>query len=334
MPDPSAQARTIPVEVSADVLIASNDADLLATRVGFTDHERAELRLAVRELATNLIRHGGGGTITITACEPRVTIEASDEGPGMPDVNEAVADGYSTAGSLGYGLGTVNRIMDEVTISSTMGKGTMVRAHRSHREKLPSLPCPLDIGVATMPKPGYSDNGDTYVVITAGTTALVAVIDGVGHGTPAKLAATAARNYIESHAALPLDSLFRGTAIACRGTRGVVMAIGRIDWHSEKLEFASVGNIESRVIDTPSPVSFIIRRGIIGVNAPPPKVAEFDWPVSATLVLHSDGVASHWDDEGLRAVATLPATAAARELLIRYGKQLDDATVLVVKPMA
>ena len=68
------------MEVSADVLIASNDADLLAARIGFTDHERAELRLAVRELATNLIRHAGGGTITVTAFEPRVTIEASAEG--------------------------------------------------------------------------------------------------------------------------------------------------------------------------------------------------------------------------------------------------------------
>jgi anti-sigma regulatory factor (Ser/Thr protein kinase)/serine/threonine protein phosphatase PrpC len=332
MSDEAVQWLTSPVEVPADVLIVSADAELIAQRAGFSEHECAELRLAVRELASNLLRHAGSGTMTVSADGSCVTIESVDHGPGIASVNEAVADGFSTAGSLGYGLGTVNRLMDEVSITSALGKGTTVRAHRTHRELEPAVRGPLDIGVATMPKPGFAENGDGYVIRMWGSTALVAVIDGVGHGAPAHAAAQAARVYLEAHADIPMEAIFRGVGVACRGTRGVVMAVARFDRQAGSLEFASVGNIESHVLGTRTPMSFIVRRGIIGVNAPDPKVSTSRWPSGGTLVLHSDGVASHWDDDAAATIASLSATAGARELLVRYGKLMDDATVLVVKP--
>lgn len=320
------------MDVPADVLIASHDADLACGEAGLTELETAEVRLAVREMAMNLIKHAGGGTVTVLAEGLRVTVEAVDSGPGIPSIDVAFADGFSTVGSLGYGLGTVNRVMDEVVVTSARGRGTTVLAHRTHREPEPALPCPLDIGVATMPKPGFAENGDGYVIRSWGSTVLVGVLDGVGHGAPAHAASLAARNYVESHADQPFDAIFRGVAIACKGTRGVVMALARIDWEEGSLEFASVGNIEAQVLGSPEPMRFVVRRGILGVNAPHPKIADVPWPAAATLVLHSDGVASHWDDDSTTAIRTLSATAAARELLVRHGRQMDDATVLVVKP--
>lgn len=322
----------VPVEGTADVLIASHEAELLAVKTGFSALERAELRLAVRELATNLVRHAGGGTIRLAAEGSRLTVEAIDSGPGIPNVELAFADGYTTAGGLGYGLGTVNRVMDDVEVVTRMGKGTTVRARRSKRESKLAVPCPLEVGVATMPKPGYADNGDGYVVRTSGSTLLVGVIDGVGHGTPAHKATLAATRYVETHIDQPLDSLFRGVALACRGTRGVVMALARIDWAASTMEYASVGNIETRAIGTSEPPGFLVRRGILGVNAPEAKVITHPWPATATLIMHSDGVASRWGDESIDGILELSANAAARELLVRFDKQKDDATVLLVKP--
>ena len=123
---------------------------------------------------------------------------------------------------------------------------------------------------------------------------LVGVIDGLGHGQFAHRAAQTARQYVENHFDLPLDQIFRGVGRACRATRGVVMALARFDWGQGRLAFASVGNIAVRVFPRAEPFHFVIRRGVIGLNAPSAVVTEHPWSPDQVLVLHSDGVATHW----------------------------------------
>lgn len=323
------------IQEPSDVLVASHAADELMLLAGFAEQERADIAIAVRELATNILKHAGAGEVRIWVGVDAFEVEAVDEGPGILSVERAVTDGYSSAGSLGYGLGTVNRLMDDMVIESVRGRGTTVTARRQRRvhEDVPGR-CPLDIGVATLAKPGYDENGDAFVVRLWGTKALVGVIDGVGHGGPAKVASQAARRYVESHHDQPLDGIFRGAATACRGTRGVVMALGRFDWGLDRLEFASVGNIEARVLGAEQPINFVVRRGIIGLNAPPPRLTTHAWPAAATLVMYSDGVQDHWGPDALDGLAEAPASAMARTLLDRLGRETDDATVLVVKGRA
>ena len=321
-----------PIRVAADVLIAAAAADRIAERTGFPEPERATITLAVRELATNILRHASVGEIVVTGSAAGIEVVALDQGPGIPDVDEAVADGFSRDGGLGYGLGTVNRAMDELLITSARGKGTTVTARRRLRpHRRPAGRPPMDIGAATAPKPGYVENGDAYVIHQYGQHCLVGVIDGLGHGMPAQVAALAARRYVEAHADLPLDGIFRGTSIACRGSRGVVMALARFDWVEQTLEFASVGNIETRVLDAGRPLDFIVRRGVIGHNAPSPRITTHPWPPEATLVLHSDGIPAHWGDIDLAALAVVSASVMAATLLRQLNRNTDDATVLVAR---
>ena len=114
------------VSEQADVLIASAAAARLAEAIGFDEHDRNEIVLAVRELAANIVRHATAGDIVLTASDHSLVVVAEDRGPGIADIHLAVQDGYSTAGSLGYGLGTVNRLMHEMTIDSVRGRGTTV----------------------------------------------------------------------------------------------------------------------------------------------------------------------------------------------------------------
>ena len=109
------------------------------------------------ELATNLIKHAQGGTLTLTplADGGRVglEIESHDNGPGIADVEQALGDRFSTAGTRGTGLGAVNRLMDELDITSRRGRGTRIVCRKWLREHRPSLrPCPLAFGVATRPR--------------------------------------------------------------------------------------------------------------------------------------------------------------------------------------
>ncbi len=109
------------------------------------------------------------------------------------------------------------------------------------------------------------------------------------------------------------------------------MALARFDWIYEHLTFASIGNIESRVIGAPEPVNLMVRRGVVGGNAPKPVVTEHHWDASYLLILHSDGVKSSWRWDDFVMLANKPANAIAQALLQALNRDDDDATVVVVR---
>jgi serine/threonine protein phosphatase PrpC len=257
-----------------------------------------------------------------------------DSGPGIADVERAMTDGFSTVGSLGYGLGAVNRLMDELEITS-QGRGVGGTRIVCRRWSVPELPlvnsCPLDFGVATRPYPGKAVNGDAFVIEQWDGSALVGVIDGLGHGQFAHQAAQAALQYVETHLHQPLKAIFRGVGRTCRATQGVVMALARIDWTLGKLTFASVGNVEARIFGSTQPVNFMVRRGVIGLNAPDPVVTEHRWDSTHVLVLHSDGLKTHWRWEDFAHLQDAAASVVAQQLLQRLARDDDDVAVVVVR---
>jgi serine/threonine protein phosphatase PrpC len=229
-------------------------------------------------------------------------------------------------------LGAINRLMDELDITSERGRGTRIVCRKWVRQHTDSIrSCPLAFGVATRPRQPGAENGDAFVIKQWAESALVGIMDGLGHGQFAHCAAQAARQYVESHCDLPLDQIFRGVSRACRATRGVVMALARFDWGQGRLAFASVGNIEVRVFPSSKQFPFSIRRGVLGVNAPNALVTEHPWPPDHMLVLHSDGLRTHWNWKDFPGLANQPAPALAQEFLRVLAKEEDDATVIVVR---
>lgn len=307
-----------------------------AAQLGFSPDATEEIALAITELATNLQKHTSGGRLVLThlseAGRMGLQLESIDLGPGIPDVERALVDGYSTVGSRGTGLGSLGRLMDHLDIESQPGKGThvvcrkWVRVHSSgHR-----IP-PLSVGVATRPRLGNLENGDSFVVKEWDDFLLAGVIDGLGHGAPAHRASATAREYVERHYDQPLQEVFQGTDRVCRSTRGVVMALARFDWKAATFEFASLGNIEVRVHPRSGSMQFSHRRGVVGLNVPAPKPLRNPWPAGHLLVLHSDGLRTNWDWKEFPDPASQTSTAVAWQLLHKLGKEDDDATVIVVK---
>jgi anti-sigma regulatory factor (Ser/Thr protein kinase)/serine/threonine protein phosphatase PrpC len=328
----------IAVVHGSDVNEARQRAQAMALAIGFDETASAEVALAVSELGANLLRHTKGGTLTLTPLVDgrRVGMQviSQDRGPGIADVEQALTDGFSTAGGLGYGLGAVNRLMDELDIASEPGtsEGTRITCKRWLRVDVRrTMPDPLTFGAASRPHPRMTENGDAFVIKCWGEGALVAVIDGLGHGPSAQCAAQTARQYVESHVDQPLDLIFRGVGRACRATRGVVMALARFDRDGTQLTFASIGNIEARVFGSVEPMNFAVRRGIVGVNAPNPAVTQHRWQPNYLLVLHSDGLTTRWRWEDFPGLGRTSASVIARRLLQALAKDDDDATVLVVK---
>jgi anti-sigma regulatory factor (Ser/Thr protein kinase)/serine/threonine protein phosphatase PrpC len=333
-------AQVIPVALATDVHVARRAAKAMALAIGFDAKASEEITLVISELASNLVKHAQGGQLILTPAKDSgrvgIQIESRDRGPGIADVEQAIKDGFSTADSLGYGLGTVNRLMDQFDIMSQRGPGagTAIVCTRWLRVDKPSLsPCPLEFGAATRAYPTMTVNGDAFVIKRWHASALVSVIDGLGHGQYAHRAAQAAKGYIETHFDQPLDAIFRGVGRTCRATRGVVMALVRFDYGGGdiRFSFASVGNIETRVFGGANRQQFIVPRGIVGGNAPLPRMTDHRWHPGSIMVLHSDGVSGRWGLADFPDLARESATTMAQRLLRALAKDNDDATIVLVR---
>jgi anti-sigma regulatory factor (Ser/Thr protein kinase) len=333
-------AQVIRVALVSDVHAARQAARDMALALGFDATVSEEIVIVVSELASNLVRHARGGQLTLTPADDGgrvgIHIESRDLGPGIADTEQAIADGFSTAGSLGYGLGTVNRLMHRFDITSQRAgeAGTHIVCTRwLVLDEPPLSPCPLEFGAATRAYPTMPVNGDAFVIKRWATSALVSVIDGLGHGQYAHRAAQTARQYVETHVDQPLDTIFRGVGRACRATRGVVMALVRFNFGGcgTRFSFANVGNIEARVFGGTQRPQLVVRRGIVGGQAPNPHVTEHGWEAGMVLVLHSDGVTQRWQWEDFPDLIGATATIIAQRLLRALAKPQDDATILVVR---
>jgi serine/threonine-protein kinase RsbT len=116
-----------------DVESVRRSARSLAGERGFDPYDSERIAIATSELATNLVRHAGGGHIAISPIigvrGTGIQIESTDRGPGIPNIEQALQDGFSTAGGLGSGLPAVRRLMDELTIE-TGDRGTTIVARK------------------------------------------------------------------------------------------------------------------------------------------------------------------------------------------------------------
>jgi anti-sigma regulatory factor (Ser/Thr protein kinase) len=331
---------TIQVTERTQMESASSLAGKLAAAIGFSQTECDEISLAARELASNLIRHAGGGELQFSSLdEPErggIQMVSEDAGPGIENVEQALTDGYSTAGGLGNGLGAVNRMMDVLEFCRRQRSGLRIVCQRWVRPYGgPLANRRLEFGAATRSYRFLPESGDAIVIRQWENHALAGVIDGLGHGEFAKRAAQAARQYIEQHFDQSLQNLFRGVGRACRATRGVVMALARFELGLQKVSVATVGNVEVRLYGEPKPLRPAIRRGIVGlVNAPEPVVTEHVWTAKSLLAMHSDGVRSGWEENWFSQLDQNPPGIVAKGLLDRHGRVDDDATVVLARNLS
>jgi len=124
----------LPVETSEDVVRVRQAVRAWAVELGFSLVDQTKIVTAASELARNTVIHGGGGTLRLEALNdgPRrgLRLVFEDRGPGIPDIDQALKDGFTTAGGLGLGLGGARRLMKDFQIESQPGEGTRVTVAR------------------------------------------------------------------------------------------------------------------------------------------------------------------------------------------------------------
>ena len=130
----SVKGETMPIRSSQDVVRVRQAVRELAIAQGLSLVDQTKIVTAASELARNTLDHGGGGTVRLEVLNSearrglRLTFE--DKGPGIPDIDLALKDGYSTGGGLGLGLSGAKRLSNEFEIFSRVGEGTRVMIAR------------------------------------------------------------------------------------------------------------------------------------------------------------------------------------------------------------
>jgi serine/threonine-protein kinase RsbT len=125
---------TLPIQSSADVVVARQVVRSAAAELGFSLVDQTKMVTAASELARNTLDYGGGGTMHLEVLNenPRKGLRLifEDKGPGIPDIQMALKDGFTTGNGLGLGLGGSRRLVNDFDIQSRPGEGTKVTIAR------------------------------------------------------------------------------------------------------------------------------------------------------------------------------------------------------------
>ncbi|MGB9634671.1 MAG: anti-sigma regulatory factor [Chloroflexaceae bacterium] len=124
------QPKSAVIRSDLDIVIARTMARDMARTLGFSAIDQARIATAVSELARNIYLYAGTGTVTVREVEKLgrkgIEIVCEDQGPGIPDIDLVMQDGYTTSRGMGMGLPGAKRLMDDFSIQSQVGVGTKI----------------------------------------------------------------------------------------------------------------------------------------------------------------------------------------------------------------
>jgi serine/threonine-protein kinase RsbT len=124
---------TVPLSQEPDVVNVRRRVREISAQLGFSLVDQTKVVTAASELARNTLIYGGGGAMHLeTLNGPRIGLKLifEDNGPGIPDIELALRDGFTTGSGLGLGLGGAKRLVNEFSVDSQVGKGTKVTITR------------------------------------------------------------------------------------------------------------------------------------------------------------------------------------------------------------
>lgn len=314
---------------------ARRAASEFARAAGMAETQRGKIALVATEMATNLLKHAGGGQIVIAGFDDAdgdgIQLLALDQGPGMAQAQRCIADGFSTTGTAGTGLGAIARQADHCAIFSRPGLGTAVLARfckiaagsRGAGER----------GDVSATYPGETVCGDGWCYAADPEETLL-LVDGSGHGPHAALATEIAVRTFREHSEADLSRLAEILHRALRQTRGAAIAIARLDPARRLVRYVGIGNISGTLIVGNETRRMISHNGTAGHTAPHIREFTYAYEGIPLILLHSDGISAKWD------VAAYPGLAASHPGLIAgvlfrdFRRERDDACIVAMRASA
>src|SRR4051812_23101371 len=312
-------------------------ATTMAGRLGLDEQDQGRGALVLTEGGNKVVKHGGGGQ---GGLRPIIKSRSGggalliDKGPRLANVERALRDGYSTAGTPGTGLGAVARVADSFDIYSVAGEGTalLVRvcARGGQADRAPPVPA-VETGTVCLPRSGETACGDAWALgRTAGRVVLI-VADGLGHGPDAAAASMEAIRVFRKSLSLPPADILAEIHAALRSTRGAAVAVAALDTNLNEIRYAGVGNIASSIVSATETRSMVSHNGTVGHEVRKIQEFRYEWPAGALVIMQSDGLQTHWRLDRYPGLVTRDPALIAGVLYRDFTRGRDDVTVLAVR---
>ena len=308
----------------------------MAAAAGFTTAKTGEIDIIVAEMASNLVKHAGGGEIFVRIfCEGEheaIEIISIDQGKGMQDPVKMMEDGISTTNTLGHGLGSMKRLSDVFEIYSLRDWGTIILS-RVYKKSQPLKTRPrTEIRPFIVAKPGETLSGDGYSYKVKKDSVQLFLGDGLGHGEDAhKAVSKAIAAFWECPDTAPPDIL-RYIHHAVKKTRGLVGTIASYSFTEKKWKICGIGNISTRTQSGLNTKNHMSYNGILGLNIPNTlKEQEIGHERGQLLIMCSDGIKTRFDLQKYPGIFKYDLSVLAAALFRDYARETDDMSVIVAR---
>ncbi|WP_205512043.1 ATP-binding SpoIIE family protein phosphatase [Longitalea arenae] len=309
----------------------------MALTLEFSERRISEIDIIVAEMATNLVKHAGGGQILAKLIRENeldgIEIISMDNGPGINDINKMVRDGETTKNSLGLGLGAMQRLSDTFQVYSQKNWGTIILCRKYLKEPPRHGKPPLaEIRSVVIPKPGEIKCGDSFFHIANKNHIKLFLADGLGHGAEAARAVQEAGIAFAICQELHPPDILRFINSAVRKTRGLVGMVAVYDIAKKTWEICGVGNITTKINGPATNKNYMSYNGIIGLNVPRSLHTQtFMHEKGQYIIMSSDGLRSRWDPLKYPGILRYDLSMLALSLLKDFSRNTDDASVAICK---
>lgn len=312
----------VKLEREVDVFMAREQAASMATGKGFDRYQASDIETSVSELATNVLKYGKRGWVSLRVDQIGFEAVVTDEGPGFDESPKSRS-------GLGVGLSGVERLMDIIEVKSAAG-GSEVTVRKHLRGSPPDLDSTYwVVDIVGRTKSDTSVSGDSSWVRGDGESLEIAVIDGLGSGQGAALASASVIDALEaSDVDRPLDELIGSAHERARSSRGAVCLLARVDLRSQEMEYTGVGDVRGFV--APSGERLSLAPGILGVDDPDVQMFRLPWTEDTRLIAWTDGIEVP-SEELAPAETKQSAGDWAEEMALHHGDDRDDGLILLAR---
>lgn len=325
----SSLTQVLAIEDSSQIGHARRTAQQLAEQQGFDPTDAGKVALVTTELASNILKHATRGEIHVRVL-PRMSgagieILAVDRGKGF-DLHACLSDGFSTRGTQGIGLGAISR-QAQVFDAYADSRGAVLLARLYPRGDIQP---DLRFGVSQHSLHNDPACGDAWHVAFDGSNISALVVDGLGHGEDAEVAARAGE---KAFAAIPFAApvlLLEDMHHAMNGTRGGAAAIARFDGERDALTFLGIGNIGASLIALDKSRGLASHPGIVGGQYRKAQPFDYAQVNGQLLIMYSDGLQSRWNLQDYPGLVHRHPAVIATVLHRDFCRGRDDVTVLVL----
>ncbi|HEX7153045.1 MAG TPA: SpoIIE family protein phosphatase [Thermoanaerobaculia bacterium] len=330
-------SRVVNIHDQSAVAEARRTAIECAGTLQMSENAAATAGLVTTELATNLVKHTPGGSLIFGSDEETpqtLTITSIDKGSGIANVQAAMSDGFSTAGSPGTGLGAITRAVSSFDIYTMPDKGTAIVCRIGDRPRAPVTGSPSRITLAGLcvAKPGEDESGDAWASVSGRDAVTIGVVDGLGHGHAASIASAYGTRVVrEQGGDQQLERIIETMHGALRPTRGAAVGLARIHPEAGRVDFVGVGNIAGTIATDDAARKTVSHNGIVGHEMRKVQSFSYPWTADSLLVLNSDGIGSAWSFKHYPGLVQHDPAVIAAVIFRDFCRGSDDATVVVAK---